>query len=175
MKTKQIHLLWQGPHELDAILEMTGPTDRGVYQVCGSLPAYGWDALGYIGKAQDQSFADRLRRRVDNLRDPWAENSADTRIYTGRIHGIEGEGPDLKERGELIAAAERLLIAAHSPAWNSQGVTELKPEESGYGHFHVFNWGQYGRLLPEVSGARYGYTVWNRIDEDPLGTAPSTE
>ena len=47
MKTKQIHLLWQGLHELDAILEMTGPTDRGVYQVCGSLPVYGWDALGY--------------------------------------------------------------------------------------------------------------------------------
>ena len=169
MKPKQIHLFWQGPHELDDILKLTGPTDYGVYQVCGSLPAYGWDALGYIGMARDQSFGVRLKARVGALKDPWAENSYNIRIYTGRIHKTKGEThPTPEEWGELIAAAERLLIAAHSPAWNGQGVGELKPEESDYGHFHVFNWGQYGRLLPEVSGARIGYTVWNRIAEVPL-------
>ena len=169
MSTKQIHLLWQGPHTREAIHNMVGPTDYGVYQICASLPAYGWDALAYIGKAQDESFAARLKARADLLENPWAENSGNTRFYTARIHKVENEvHPTAEEWGKLIAAAERLLIAAHSPAMNGQGVKELKRGESGYGHFHVFNWGQYGRLLPEVSGARLGYTVWDQIDDDPL-------
>ena len=166
MRTKHIHLLWQGPHTREAILKMVGPTDFGVYQICASLPAYGWDALAYIGKAQEQSFAARLKARADLLENPWAENS---HIYTARIHKVEnGPHPTPEEWGGLITAAEKLLIVAHSPAWNGQGVQGLKREESGCEHFHVFNWGQYGRLLPEVSGARLGHTVWDQIDDDPL-------
>ena len=149
---------------------MKGTADYGVYQIYGCHPVYGSDALGYIGMVSEQTFGVRFEGRERLSRNVWADNFSRHRIYVGRIHiTVDESRPPDPEWGELIVVAERLLIAGHAPAWNARGVGELKPDEwERFGRFHVLNWGQYARLLPEVSGARLGYGVFNRVDNDPL-------
>jgi hypothetical protein len=52
-----------------------------------------------------------------------------------------------------IDRAERLLIYACSPAFNSQ--KELGKLDTELQDVHVLNWGCIRDLLPEVSGARW--------------------
>ena len=150
---------------------MNETADFGVYQIYGCHPVYGSDALAYIGMAGEQTFGMRFEGRERISRNVWSDNWSHHRICVGRIHKTVDEShPSDLQWGELIRVAERLLIAGHAPAWNGQGVGELKPDEwDRFGKFHVFNWGQYARLLPEVSGARLGYGVYNCVDEHPLG------
>ncbi len=61
--------------------------------------------------------------------------------------------PSSEEWSHQITIAERMLIFAHWPAGNSSGVNVFLGEE--YHDTHVFNWGSYRNLLPEVSGSRY--------------------
>ena len=171
MKDKHIHVLWQGPYTYKVTRKMKGTADYGVYQIYGCHPVYGSDALAYIGMAREQTFGVRFEHRERISRDIWADNWGHHRIYLGRIHKTVDESHPLDpEWGELIVVAEKLLITGHAPAWNSQGLGDLKPDEwERFGKFHVFNWGQYAQLLPEVSGARVGYGVFNGVDEHPLG------
>ena len=52
-----------------------------------------------------------------------------------------------------IDLVERLLIYAHEPERNSKGLYSI-PDEELY-DVHILNWGNFGSLLPEVSGLRY--------------------
>ena len=71
--------------------------------------------------------------------------------------------------GTYIDTAEKLLICAHTPHWNAQGVSGIKPEHTDdYDHCHVLNWGTRASLLPEVSGARHAWTEFDSICEHPL-------
>ena len=104
----------------------------------------------------------------------WEDNGKRIRIHTGRLHIQDNEDPpDDDTWGNWITLAEHLLIHAHLPAWNSIFIVGAPNGEVGginYRDVHVLNWGQYGLLLPEVSGARHTCeddSVFNRLNEDP--------
>ena len=168
----RINLHWKGSHSLDEVRVMDEAADYGVYQIYSAHPVYGADALVYIGKANGETFGSRFRQPDYNWsgeRDGWENNEAGIRIHTGRIHVTERERPPTNRRWETwIDQAEYLLICAHSPAWNAKYVRSL-PASPRYDDVHVLNWGQYGRLLPEVSGARLtNGAVFARLKDDPL-------
>lgn len=177
MKTIEIqiiNLFWEGPYSYDQILDMDGLSDYGIYQIYGTHSVYGSDTLLYIGRANDQTFKSRFsqsdRQHMDDI---WSDNTVSIRIHTGRIHVLNGEEPlGNSEWGKQIDFAERLLIAANSPAYNAQGVWGLKEEETQYEDYLVLSWGAYGCLMPEVSGARHAWKIWKKLRDDPLKYIP---
>jgi hypothetical protein len=168
MKTPDIiiHIEWEGPIALKDIGTYTSEEDYGVYQIYGGHPVYGSDVLLYIGRAVRQHFGVRIAQERH-----WSDNRDADRlaIYLGKFAAEQTPSDDVW--GKQIDLAERLLIFAHSPAYNAQKSirridTDLQP-------VHVFNWGYHRDLLPEVSGARWTskfgempkYHVFN--SEDP--------
>ena len=158
---------------------MDGDSDFGIYQVYGPHPASGTESLLYIGQANDQTFAARFTNLDRQLWNPdsddglWEDNTALLRFFTGRVHPLQDEqdrgaiGDELW--GTYIDVAEKLLICAHTPHWNVQGVSGIKREQTDvYDNCHVLNWGTRASLLPEVSGARHAFTEFERICDDPL-------
>ncbi|MCB9834208.1 MAG: hypothetical protein H6807_17225 [Planctomycetes bacterium] len=152
--TTLVHIMWTGPHKLDE-LTMVGASetrDFGVYQVYGGHETYGRDVLLYIGKANQQPFATRIRQG------PWSnvdgEEGGSISVRLGRLSGPSSEGPPNEKVWEkLIDKAEQLLIVAHKPAWNKQNVSGLTwNTDIECRDVHVLNWGHRGDLLPEVSG-----------------------
>lgn len=61
--------------------------------------------------------------------------------------------PTDKAWSKRIDLAEKFLIYAHSPAYNSRGLQSIPGKE--FDDVYVLNWGNFGSLLPEVSGNRY--------------------
>ena len=173
----RIHLLWNGPHTCGAVLEMDHSTDFGIYQVYGPHPVSGADSLLYIGRANDQTFGDRFTnpdRQVWSPDDgPFGDNTALLRFFVGRVHPTH----DQQQRGAIddelwgtwINRAERLLICAHVPHWNAMGVAGITREQTDdYDNYHVLNWGTRASLLPEVSGARHGWSHFDQVCDNPL-------
>ena len=146
----KIHIDWVGSHTLEEVKQLTNTDDYGVYQIYGSHPIYGSNVLLYIGKAEQQTFGVRISQNDHN--EKWAYN-ADTnniKVYTG--HFGSNEDVSDEEWSRLIDIAERLLIYTHKPAYNSASINTISqvPIEA-----HVFNWGDYRSLMPEVSAFRY--------------------
>jgi len=137
-----IHLQWDGPFTWTTKDTLTGPTDYGIYQVYGCHSVYGVDTLLYIGKASDQTFAQRLRQEWQ-----WREHQDFQRlsVYLGRCHGWNGTPPDNVWSDE-IDHAEKLLILAHRPAWNAR--MEINRDDSRLEDTHVLSWGNYRSLRP---------------------------
>ena len=147
----RIHLLWSGPHTFGDVLEMDGGTDYGIYQVYGPHPASGTESLLYIGQANDQTFAARFTNRDHRWWNPdsddgvWEDNTALLRFFTGRVHPTQDDqdrgGIDYELWGTYINKAEKLLICAHTPHWNQQGISGIKEEQTDvYDNCHVLNW-----------------------------------
>lgn len=157
------------------MLGFDGDADFGLYQIYAEHPVYGADALVYIGKARDETFARRLRQPeykwMNDDYAPWEDNASRIRFRTGRVHVTRRDSaPGPAKWNAWIDRAERLLIYAHSPARNCDFV-RTPPSEPPFHDLHVLNWGQYGSLLPEVSGARFlADPVWNKLNDDPVGT-----
>ena len=175
----RIHLLWSGPHTFGDVLEMDGGTDFGIYQVYGPHPAGGTESLLYIGQANDQTFAARFTNRDRRWWNPdsddgvWEDNTALLRFFTGRVHPTQDDqdrgGIDDELWGTYIDMAEKLLICAHTPHWNQQGISGIGEEQTDvYDNCHVLNWGTRASLLPEISGVRHAHTEFERICDDPL-------
>ena len=143
----KIHIDWIGGHTLEEVKKLTAGDDYGLYQIYGTHPIYGSDVLLYIGKAEQQTLGVRIQQH-----EKWAYTSDanNIRVYTGHL-GANTEVSD-EEWTKLIDIAERLLIYTHKPAYNSSNInTMLKvPIEA-----HVFNWGNFRSLMPEVSAFRY--------------------
>ena len=149
-----IHIDWEGPHTYDEVKKMKGRVDFGIYQFYGCHSVYGADTLLYIGKAQEGTFGSRMTDFSDhNIRFDKYSTSGRMDIYAGRLAG--GETPGYAAWSKEIELAEKLLICAHSPAWNSQELNVRIVEGCELFDIHVFNWGKHERLLPEVSGRRY--------------------
>ena len=170
---RQIHILWSGPYGYLEVRGMKEPTDHGLYQIYGQHPVYG-TTLVYIGRTVD-SFGSRFGGTGYRwMKDVWADNATSCSIYTGRIHSVKQITPSKSEREKMIHRAEKLLIGVHQPAWNAQDVDGIDPEESkDVENYHVFNWGQYASLLPEASGARHAWHIFNQLGDQPLSKAPS--
>ena len=138
--------------------------DYGLYQLYGHHPSYGENALLYIGQANDQTFAKRLRKR-----DEFIECSArPSFILLGRIVSSKNEPVEwgINNWSKIINLAEIMLIKAHMPSMNKKDATGLLGMEYCSPHYLIINWGDYGRILPEISTLRLSYTYWEY--EDPI-------
>jgi hypothetical protein len=151
-----IHIEWDGPHKLDAVTALTGPTDYGVYQIYGGHPVYGSSALLYLGLAATQYFGTRIPQEQQWL---YNRDAGRVEVYVGRLSGSRTPDDDTWDRH--IKLAERLLIHAHSPPHNTQ--KSLAKLESDLRLVRVLNWSRHRDLLPEVSGARWT----SRFDDIP--------
>lgn len=146
----------------DEIKKYSAKNDSGIYQIYGQHPAYGSDALLYIGKAEN--FAIRLNKRFE-----FTESSANpTSIRLGRI--VNSKNPDdayniaVEKKWEAINIAEKILIKAHTPAFNKQENSGLFSEdihEFNREHYIILNWEDYGSLLPEISTLKLSYRFWD--------------
>ena len=153
---------WAGPFAFSSILEGKAPkkaidderdvrslwneaTAYGLYQVYGTHPIYGSDVLLYVGKAEQQPFARRLRQ------EGWFLNRDAERvsIYVGRL---VGQTPGDNEWSNIIEDAERLLIFSVAPAGNSSAVNSTRTFEP---HLRVFHTGNYRDIPAEVSSLRW--------------------
>ena len=148
MATTDIHILWQDPIPFDRRKELKGDADFGIYQLCGDHPIYGQRMLLYIGIAQIADFRTRLQGHKKRLVNQLGSSAAG-QVYVGRLAGKRNLDDD--RWVERIQIAERWLIYSHQPSWNSKGLK--KPSEDD--KVHVFNWGNRGMLLPEVSSKRW--------------------
>ena len=173
----RIHLLWKGPHTFGDVLQMDGGMDFGIYQVYGPHQASRTDSLLYVGKANDQTFSARFKnhhllQNPDTADGLWEDNTALLRFFTGRVHATQQDQYAIDDElwGTYIDMAERLLICAHTPHWNAQGVRGINTEGTdAYDNCHVLNWGMRASLLPEVSGVRHVWTEeFEQICDDPL-------
>jgi hypothetical protein len=154
-KMSIIEILWQGPFTLDDVLNREGEGRYGIYQIYGTHPIYGTDALLYIGQANELTFAERLNGHKGWLQEVPSEPS----IYLGRLGGMARVSE--KEWAAQIHLAERLLIATCLPAFNASNLNGLgKPFEDAPASVRVLNFGKYHRLLPEVSTDWYSHPLW---------------
>jgi hypothetical protein len=78
----------------------------------------------------------------------------EVQIYTGEIVNDEGVPQD---DPESIINAESLLIYFSAPAYNSQGLIELKKGEDVI----LLNFGKIGSIPCEVSTFWYNSNIWN--------------
>ena len=164
-----INLSWEKIIYSEAeIQKLSNPHDAGLYQIYGYHPAYGNDSLLYIGQAS--TFSERLKGRFE-----FSESCAiPDSIRIGRIcNAVEKENIfnwDLNKREELISIAEKMLIKSHAPAFNKIDNTGLFSEtlkEFDKIDYIILNWGEFGKLLPEISTFRYSYRFY--MFETPLG------
>lgn len=143
-----MHIFWEGPFNLEEVASVNNLNrDYGVYQVYGHHPLYGSNILLYIGLASEQTFAKRISQHEWMYRaDP--EN---IQVYVGRF---AGKNRITNEKwAEVIEQAEKLLIYAHKPAFNTQSTKSI-PEDDVLNN-RIFNWLSHRDLFPEVSGSRF--------------------
>ena len=123
--------------------------DCGLYQIYGHHPVYGNDVLLYIGQTCENSFSGRIKEHEKEWL--FSLESKSIRIHVGRIHNAETMDED--EWRNVVDMAETLLIYSHWPVANTMGIESIDDEK--YYKIHILNCGEYGDLLPEVSGERW--------------------
>lgn len=142
---KDINIYWEGPFTLEQCKSLHSSEDYGIYQYYGEHITYGQDSLLYLGKAEKQTFGARLpAHNWEN----WC--SSPYSIYLGRIFS-----DSLMVASEIeahINIAERILLMAHNPSFNSSNLNRIGKSDSDV---RVLNWGLRRQLLPEVSISRW--------------------
>lgn len=148
MKEHAIHIDWSGPYPLAKIRRFSdAERDAGLYQVYGRHPVYGEEALLYIG-----GCGEALARGIGS--DGWARERSDIPTLLFHIGTVRGaQELDAARRSREIQLATKLLVFAHAPAYNGCGIDQV-PERQ-LRHIHLYNWGEFRALLPEVSGTRW--------------------
>ncbi len=161
MQLMVINIVWEKIlYDLE-INKKNQPTDLGLYQVCGYHPVYGNDTLLYIGKTTT-TFSDRL---YNEYKHEESSNIISTHYRLGRIAKPKEDdlfGWDFSKLHDMIGLTEIILIKAHSPAMNMQHNTGAFSSELKEIHL-IFNWGNFGRLLPEVSSLRTSKYYWDSV------------
>lgn len=153
-EVRTIHVCWER-HDLnkEIIEKLNAPDHFGLYQIYGDHPVYGENKLLYIGKANDLKFSQRLTNRwefVETILRP-------TRLHIGRLY--YSDDCNNENWYKYIDIAERILIKAHCPAYNSKEIKGLLKTQDE--NFIVMNWDDYGALLTEVSSLRLSYEFWD--------------
>jgi hypothetical protein len=154
MEAQAIYVEWEGPFSLNEVRHLNSENDFGIYQIYGAHPVYGSNVLIYIGAASQQTFGKSIFLEGWNYYD----NPNGLQIYLGRV--LSEGGTSRTEKSTRIDISFRLLIFAHSPAYNSEFINNFH-EDRELQSFHVVNWKNYRNLLPEVSGKRWasGFSV----------------
>lgn len=137
-----IEINWDGPYSINEINKFIDKSDFGIYQIYGTHIIYG-NSLLYIGKASENEFGVRIMSHIS-----WIEKEPlEVEIYLGRIGCNEyNYNEAVKKWSELIQKAERLLIFAISPAYNSSGLNI-----SFDSNYTVRNFGKRNKLPYEIS------------------------
>jgi hypothetical protein len=149
---KIFHLYWEKYTWKEAVSnnfnDFNSDRDFGIYQIYGDHPLYGDDTLLYIGKAERQTFAKRMKGHIDL--DACQAGEQYSRIHLGRFCELD----DITQKNweDSIGIVEPILIKSHMPALNGKDVKGFS-EYSG-NHILVYNWGDKGKLHAEVSDLR---------------------
>src|SRR3989338_9084325 len=156
-----IHIFWEGPITLKELAEKDDKNrDYGVYQIYGHHPLYGSDVILYIGCVKNRTFAQRIpEEKWDDRPDP-----NNTQIYIGRFAGRNRITQEVWDK--QIEHAEKLLIYAHKPAFNTQNTKSLS--ESDLLECRIYNWESHRDLFPEVSGRRFVTSKFEHISTDHI-------
>lgn len=160
---KVINITWEKIlFNQDEINKHNNTIDAGLYQIYGQHPAYGKDALLYIGQASN--FASRLNNRSEFIE----SCSIPTSIRLGRITNStdpnHSSNTPIDKKWEIINIAEKILIKSHTPAFNKQensGLFSPELKEFKGQHYIILNWEDYGDLLPEISTLKFSYCFWS--------------
>jgi len=143
-----IHIQWEGPFSILELEGLSFPSkDRGLYQIYGHHPVYGSGALLYVGKTGN-TFAARVREEGwdgGSMEDP-----KKIEVYIGRLKGAGT--PPLEQWNREIDLAEKLLIGAHGPAYNSTNIMAVCEDDPAVCSTRVLNWGCHPRV--EARGFR---------------------
>ncbi|MBI5450582.1 MAG: hypothetical protein HY940_04420 [Gammaproteobacteria bacterium] len=148
MKEHVIHIDWSGPYTRRKMERFKNKEDIGIYQVYGKHQVYGDDVLLYIGAARGQAFFQSIKAEGWNYE---RSTGKGTFFCLGRLRVDEAASPSHIDREILLA--EKLLVFAHMPVYNSCRIMMVPDKRLRY--LHVQNWGQYASMMPEVSGARW--------------------
>ena len=152
-----IHLMWvEREWNEDEFNNYNSKEDYGIYQVYGDHPVYGENTLLYIGKAKGKTYSERLKNRNDFVD---CHISKFRKLYLSYFC----ETKDVKHNKweEYIDLAEKLLINAHFPAYNSKEIKGAMLEDVFKKEILILNWNERGKLLPEVSSLRYSYYFYD--------------
>ena len=152
VERKVIHVQWEGPFGYYEARDFVDKDiDYGIYQIYGNHPVYGPNTLLYIGQARYQTLGERIAQHGLVTME---YNEGHVSLYVGRLSGPNM--PSNAEWNRQIDQVEHLLIINHKPAHNAQRIKKLpKKADRELREVHVLNWGDYNRLLPEVSGDRW--------------------
>lgn len=154
--------------DIEIIKTLNREHDFGIYQIYGRHHAYGNDALLYIGKAEDRNFATRLQDGGRIYSDFMETSVEPTSIMLGYISMTSNKEDYEKynldkyehEWKKNISIAEKILIATHPPALNKQLANRFGNMNLDEDYL-IINWGNYGKLLPEVSTLRNSYKFYD--------------
>ena len=141
-----IHLQWHSPVAFEAVEALTSDADYGLYAIYGTHPCYGTNALIYVGRSGNESVGRAISKESMVYGDL---AQADLRYGIGRL--TSPGAPPRQAAVRSLLRAHELLVAAHSPAFNSPIL--LTADE--FVDDDVLNWGERRDLLPEVSAARW--------------------
>ncbi|MCO5239538.1 MAG: hypothetical protein M9904_05735 [Chitinophagaceae bacterium] len=169
-----IPIVWE-KIPFDTTTALGKKSDSGLYQIYGRHNAYGRDSLLYIGQAG--VFSQRLLYEERFFKDFLETTAEPDSVRIGRIVKANSKKSEtIPEENnpvwnDLINWAEKLLIATHTPAFNSQldhklyGILDNWINDKK--HIVVLNFGDRGCLLPEVSTFRNSYAFYEY--ETPFG------
>ncbi len=148
MGNQIVYIEWKGPFSLSKLKGLCSEDDHGLYQIYGSHPVYGSSVLLYIGRTGVQSFG----RTIHNEGWHHFDNADGLQVYLGKL--LTGNELPSKEKGHLIEKSYKILVYAHSPAYNAEFINTFHDDRELHG-LQIINWKNYRDLLPEVSGTKW--------------------
>lgn len=148
MSRETINIEWEGPFQIKDIKKFNTDADHGFYQVYGSHPVYGSNILLYIGRASIQTFGTSI------FQEGWGyhNNEYGLQVHLGRL--LADEPMNKRQWLKRIEEVFRLLVYAHSPAFNATHINNVHEDEA-LQNYHLLNWKSHRDLLPEISGSRW--------------------
>ncbi len=148
MDGQNINIEWEGPFQIKDIKRFNTENDFGLYQIYGSHPVYGSNILLYIGKASIQAFGTSI------FQEGWGHhnNEYGLEVHLGRV--LADKALPKSQQQDQIELVFRLLVYAHSPAYNATHINNVHEDEH-LQKVHVLNWKSHRDLLPEISGSRW--------------------
>ncbi len=164
--TQEVNIIQIGwekkPYNEETIKELDAEDYYGVYQIYGHHPVYGDNTLLYIGKANQQTFAMRLKDRTEFEETVLRPES----MRIGRI--FKTADTENANWDDIVDIVEKILIRTHAPAYNSTDIKGLKWYDDEEKHYIIKNWYEYGLLLPEVSSMNISYRYWNEFKDKEM-------
>jgi hypothetical protein len=137
--------------------------EHGLYLFEGRHDAHPSGCVLYLGLAEKQSITKeavaQLKRHLF-----WHDKASNDNTVYGFYADVWNVTVRWAEvyHVPLIPSIEQLLIAAHAPPLNSQGVRNAQNLSDDALDLIVMNGGKKGRLLPSVVGKYYDLSSWGQ-------------